>query len=54
VHVDRAGAAEVVVAPHLAEQLLAREHPGRVRREEAQQLELLEREVERAPCTFAE
>ena len=46
-HVDRAGAAEVVVAPDLAEQLLAGEHPRRVRREEAQQLELLEGEVER-------
>ena len=47
-HVDRAGAAEVVVAPHLAQQLLAREDAARVRGEEPQQLELLEREIERA------
>src|SRR3954452_4724577 len=46
VHVDGAGAAEVVVAPHLREQLLPGEDPGRVRGEEAQQLELLEGEVE--------
>src|SRR5690606_7321592 len=47
VHVDRAGAAEVVVAPHLAEQLLAGEDARGVRGEEAQQFELLEGEVER-------
>ncbi|OEI67463.1 hypothetical protein Cus16_2899 [Curtobacterium sp. ER1/6] len=48
VHVDRAGAAEVVVAPDLAEELLAGEHPRRVRGEEAEELELLEGQVERA------
>src|SRR5690606_41189267 len=41
VHVDRARAAEVVVAPYVAEQLLAGEHPGRMRGEEVQELELL-------------
>ena len=44
--VDGAGAAEVVVAPHLLEQLLAREHPTGVLRQELEQLELLEGQVE--------
>src|SRR5690606_26041725 len=48
VHVDRAGAAEVVVPPHVAEQLLAGEHPGRVRGEEVQELELLVGQVQGA------
>ncbi|MDQ1549718.1 MAG: hypothetical protein QOD27_1376 [Microbacteriaceae bacterium] len=45
-NVDGPGAAEVVVAPDLAEQLLAGEHPGRMRRQETQELELLEGEVQ--------
>src|SRR5690606_36314309 len=45
-HVDGASAAEVVVAPDLAQQLLASEDARRVRREEAQELELLDGEVE--------
>jgi hypothetical protein len=48
VHVDRAGAAEVVVAPDLLEQLRPGEHPGRVLGQELQQLELLEGQVQRA------
>ena len=47
VHVDRAGAAEVVVAPDLAQQLVAGEDPARVLGQELQQLELLVGEVER-------
>ena len=46
VHVDRAGAAEVVVAPDLLQQLSAREDPARVLGQELQQLEFLERQVE--------
>src|SRR4051812_1889938 len=46
VDVNRAGAAEVVVAPHLLEQLGAGEDPAGVLRQELEQLELLEREVE--------
>ncbi len=42
------GAAEVVVAPHLLQQLLAGEDPTGVLRQELEELELLEREVERA------
>src|SRR5258705_4410111 len=47
VDVDRAGTAEVVVAPDLAQQLVAGEHPARVLGQELQQLELLVGEVER-------
>ena len=46
VHVDRARAAEVVVSPHLVQQLVAREHPILVLGKELQQFELLEGEVE--------
>src|SRR5690348_3671188 len=46
VHVDRSGAAEVVVAPDLLEQLRAREDAARVLGEVLQELELLEGEVE--------
>ena len=48
VHVDRAGAAEVVVAPDLLHQVRAGEDPARVLGQELQQLELLVGEVERA------
>src|SRR5206468_359400 len=48
VNVDRAGAAEVVVAPYFLQQLRAGEDPPRVLGEELQQLELLEGEVEHA------
>ncbi len=48
VHVDGAGAAEVVVAPDLLQQLLAAEDPARVLGEELEELELLEGQVERA------
>ncbi len=51
--VDGAGAAEVVVAPHLLEQLLAGEDPAGVLGEELEELELLERQVERGPLTLA-
>ena len=44
--VDGSGAAVVVVAPDLLEQLAAAEDPARVLREELQQLELLVGEVE--------
>src|SRR5262249_58329478 len=47
VDVDRAGAAEVVVPPDLAQHLVAGEHPARVLGEELEQLELLVREVKR-------
>src|ERR1700735_1084087 len=47
VHVDGPGAAEVVVAPHLLEQLGPGKDPARVLGQELQQLELLERQVER-------
>ena len=47
VDVDRAGAAEVVVAPDLLQQLRPGEDPARVLGEELEQLELLEGEVER-------
>ena len=53
VDVDRAGAAEVVVAPDLLQQLGAREHAAGVLGDELEQLELLVREVERPagdPC----
>ena len=46
-HVDSAGTAEVVVTPHLAEQLFAGEHSGGVGGEKAQQLEFLVGEVQR-------
>ena len=46
--VDGARAAEVVVAPDLLQQLGAGEHPARVLGEELEELELLERQVERA------
>src|SRR3954452_11934319 len=46
VDVDGAGAAEVVVAPYLLEQLRPAEHPTRMLREELQQLELLVGQVE--------
>ena len=46
-HVDRPGAAEVVVAPDLAQKLVAGEDPARVLRQELEQLELLVGEVER-------
>src|ERR1022692_1019904 len=55
-HIDRAGAAEVVVAPYFLEQLRPGEHPGRVLGEELQQLEFLEGQVQRAaaqPCQVA-
>ena len=48
VDVDRACAAEVVVAPDLLQQLLAGEDPAGVLGEELEELELLEREVEGA------
>ena len=48
VHINRAGAAEVVIAPDLLEQLGPGEDPGRVLGQELQQLEFLERQVERA------
>src|SRR4051812_11276659 len=47
VDVDRAGAAEVVVAPDLLQQLGPGEDPARVLGEVLQELELLERQVER-------
>ena len=47
VDVDGAGAAEVVVAPDLLQQLVAGEDPAGVLGEVLQQLELLERQVER-------
>ena len=46
VDVDGAGAAEVVVAPDLLEQLGAAEHAARVLGEELEQLELLVGQVE--------
>src|SRR5690606_21276217 len=46
VHVDGAGAAEEVVAPHLLQQLGAREDPTRVLREGLEQLELLVGQLE--------
>src|SRR4051794_38065151 len=48
VDVDRAGAAVVVIAPDLLQQLGASEDPAGVLREVLQQLELLVGEVERA------
>src|SRR6202035_5834301 len=48
VHVYRPRAAEVVVAPHLLQQVRPGEHPPWVLCEELEQLELLEREVEHA------
>ena len=48
VHVDGAGAAEVVVAPHLLQQLLAAEDAAGVLGEVLEELELLVGEVERA------
>ena len=50
VHVDGAGATEIVVSPHLLQQLGAVEHPARVLGEVLQQFEFLECEVERAPA----
>ena len=49
-HVDvhRPGAAEVVIAPHLLQQLGAGEDPAGMLGEELQQLELLEREIQDA------
>src|ERR1700677_4207783 len=52
-HVDGPGAAEIVIAPDLLQQVRAGEDPARVLREELEQLELLEGEVERTaaePC----
>ena len=46
VYVHRAGAAEVVVAPHLLQQVRTGEHPARVLGKELQQLEFLEGQVE--------
>ena len=46
--VDGAGAAEVVVAPHLLQQLLAAEDAAGVLGQELQELELLEGQVQRA------
>src|SRR5262249_25856185 len=48
VNVNRAGAAEVGVAPDLLEQLRAGKDPARMLGEELQQLEFLEGEVEHA------
>ena len=48
VDVHRPGAAEVVVSPDLLEQLGAGEDPARVLREVLEELELLERQVQRA------
>src|SRR5687767_13860353 len=48
VDVDGAGAAEVVVAPDLLQQLGAGEHPAGVLREVLEELELLVGQVERA------
>src|ERR671916_2656340 len=45
-NVDRAGAAEEVVAPHLLQQLGAGEHPAGMLREVLEQLELLVSEVQ--------
>src|SRR4051794_6749963 len=50
VDVDRAGAAEVVVAPDLLQQLGPGEDPARVLGEVLQELELLVGEVQRAPA----
>ena len=47
VHVDRAGVAEPVVAPHAVEDLLAAQREPRALGEEAQQVELLRRERDR-------
>src|SRR3954464_1673360 len=47
VYVDRAGAAEVVVAPDLLQQLRTGEDPAGMLREVFEQLELLEGQVER-------
>src|SRR5690606_16178628 len=52
VHVDRSRATEVVVPPHLAQQLLAREDAVGMRREKPQQLELFVGEVERTTMHF--
>src|ERR1700761_72568 len=50
VHVHRAGAAEVVITPDLLQEVGPGKDPARVLGQELQQLELLEREVERAPA----
>ena len=44
VHVERLGVAEVVRAPDPVDEHVAREHPARVRQQELEQLELLERQ----------
>jgi hypothetical protein len=49
VHVNGPGAAEVVVAPDFLQELSPGEHPAGLLGQELQQLELLERQVERAP-----
>ena len=46
-HVDSAGAAEEVVAPHLLQQLRTGEHPARVLRQVLQEFEFLICEVQR-------
>src|SRR5690242_19802930 len=46
VHVHRPGAAEVVIAPHLLQQVGPGEDPAGMLCEEFQQLELLEREIQ--------
>src|SRR6202046_984104 len=48
-HVNGPGAAEVVIAPHLLQQLRPGEDPARVLGQELQQLELLEGQVKDAP-----
>src|SRR5215469_4622350 len=45
--VDSSGTAEVVVAPDLLEQLGSAEHPAWMLRQKLQQLELLERQIQR-------
>ena len=54
VHVDCPGAPEIVVAPDFLQQLGPGEDPTRVLREVLQQLELLERQIERRPLRRAE
>ena len=47
VHIDRPGATEEVVSPHLGDQLLPGEDPARVLGEELEQLEFLVRQLQR-------
>ena len=47
VHVDRARAAVVVIAPHLLQQLRAREHPARMLHQVFEQFEFLVGQIDR-------